>query len=155
MQTAARIRQRYSTQHILEAAAAILEDRVRSGEVMGCPDQVKSLIQLKLGVEEREHFGVLFLDTKHRMISFEIMFSGTLSQTSVYPREVARRALALNAAAVILAHNHPSGDTEASFADQALTKRLVEACQLVDVRVVDHVIVSPSETYSFAEKGLI
>jgi DNA repair protein RadC len=101
---------------------------------------------------EREVFGVLFLDTHHRLIKFEILFYGTIDSAAVYPREVVKRALTWNACAVILAHNHPSGVNEASQADRKITQRLVEALQLIDVRVLDHFIVGESIT-SFLERG--
>jgi len=100
-------------------------------------------------------FAVLFLDTQHRLIAFEEMFRGTLSQTSVYPREVIQRALALNAGAVLLAHNHPSGVAEPSRADEFLTQQLQSALALVDVRVLDHLVVAREGITSFAERGLL
>ena len=98
---------------------------------------------------------MLFLDAQHRLLQFDEMFRGTLTQTSVYPREVVRRALALNAAAVILAHNHPSGVAEPSRADEFLTQSLKSALQLVDVRVLDHMVVGRTQVVSFAERGLL
>jgi len=100
-------------------------------------------------------FGVLFVDAQHRLTAFEVLFRGTLAQTSVHPREVVRRALSLNAAAVVLAHNHPSGLAEPSRADEMLTSALKQALALVDVRVLDHVIVARGCTVSFAERGLL
>ncbi len=108
-----------------------------------------------LGGRHQEVFLWLFLDTQHRVIASEELFHGTLNQTSVYPREVVKRALAHNAAAVILAHNHPSGVAEPSQSDQLLTDVLKQALNLVDVRVLDHFVVGASQTLSFAEKGLI
>ena len=104
---------------------------------------------------DREAFGVLFLDVQHRLIRFEVLFTGTLMQTPVYPREVVRRALALNAAAVVLAHNHPSGNPEPSPADRQLTVTLQLALRLVDVRVVDHLVIGWPGVVSFAERGLL
>jgi DNA repair protein RadC len=108
-----------------------------------------------LGARQQEVFLVLFLDTQHRVIASEELFHGTLSQTSVYPREVVKRALAHNAAAVILAHNHPSGVAEPSQSDQLLTDALKQALNLVDVRVLDHFIVGTGTILSFAERGLM
>lgn len=116
---------------------------------------VKSYCQLKLALSEREEFGVLFLDNQHHLIDFEIMFKGTINAAAVYPREVAKLALKLNAAAVILTHNHPSGILEASNADKVITDRLVKALSLIDVRVLDHVIVSVKGSMSFSEEGLL
>ena len=108
----------------------------------------------KLAGFEHEVFAVLFLDTRHRLIEYREMFHGTIDSASVYPREVVKEALRLNAAAVILSHNHPSGSPEPSQADKVLTQRLKEALGLVEVRILDHVIVGGMETVSFAEKGL-
>ena len=116
---------------------------------------VRDYLQLLLAGRQQEVFLVLFLDTQHRVIAAEELFHGTLSQTSVYPREVVKRALAHNAAAVILAHNHPSGVAEPSQADQLLTSALKQALGLVDVCVLDHFVVATGQTLSFAEKGMI
>jgi DNA repair protein RadC len=116
---------------------------------------VRDYLQLLLGGRHQEVFLVLFLDTQHRVIASEELFHGTLNQTSVYPREVVKRALAHNAAAVILAHNHPSGVAEPSQSDQLLTSALKQALSLVDVRVLDHFVVAVGQTLSFAEKGLL
>lgn len=123
--------------------------------VFPCPDSVKTYLRLHLAGEQREHFAVLFLDVQNRFIAFETMFIGTLTQTSVYPREVVCAALAHEAAAVVLAHNHPSGTTTPSRADQALTHSLKSALSLVDVRVLDHVIIGRNEALSMAERGLL
>lgn len=123
--------------------------------VFSSPDAVKTYIHLHLGGEQRERFSVLFLDVQNRFIAFEMMFIGTLTQTSVYPREVVCAALAHGAAAVVLAHNHPSGTVTPSRADEALTQTLKAALRLVDVRVLDHVIVAPGEALSMAERGLL
>jgi DNA repair protein RadC len=112
-------------------------------------------LQLQLGSRDHEIFAVLFLDTQHRLIVLEEMFRGTLSQTSVYPREVVVRALALNAANVVLAHNHPSGTAQASRADEAITQTLKAALALIDVRVLDHFIVTSTQAVSMAELGLM
>lgn len=140
---------------VAELARRALQQELRAGPVLDAPARVRDFLKLQLGSAAREVFAVLFLDTRHRLIRFEPMFHGTLAQTSVHPREVARRALELHAAAVILAHNHPSGAAEPSAADQALTRTLVQALALVDVRVLDHVIVGERAGFSFAEHGLL
>lgn len=145
---------------ILELARKILERRLRRPEnVFTSPDQVKlflSVANAQHADQSRERFGVLFLDSQHGLIALETLFEGTLSQTSVYPREVVRRALQLNAAEVILTHNHPSGVVEASHADISLTQTLKSALALVDIRVLDHIITTPgTATYSLAERGQV
>lgn len=140
---------------IIARALAILARRVATGPVMESPNATRQCLQLRLGGLEHEVFAVMFLDAHHRVIETLDMFNGTLSATSVYPREVVKAALRLNAGAVVLAHNHPSGCAEPSHADYALTQTLKSALGLVDVRVLDHIIVSPSETMSFAERGLL
>ena len=116
---------------------------------------MRDYLQLQLGARPHEIFAVLFLDSQHRLIVLEELFRGTLGQTSVYPREVVIRALALNAANVVFAHNHPSGSARPSRADEALTQNLKAALALVDVRVLDHFIVTRTEAVSMAELGLI
>lgn len=139
----------------IKAAIAIIERRIRSGLFLDSTQRVKDYLRLQLGTLEHEVFAVAFLDAQHRLIRLEEMFRGTLGQTSVYPREVVRRALELNAGAVVLAHNHPSGSTEPSRADEYLTSTLKSALALVDVRVLDHVVVSCEGATSMAERGLI
>jgi DNA repair protein RadC len=117
--------------------------------------RVKEYLRLQIGGREHEVFVVLFLDAQNRLIRLEELFRGTLTQTSVYPREVVKRALELNAAAVVLAHNHPSGAAEPSRADEFLTQTLKSALGLIDVRVLDHLVVTRSEVVSFAERGLL
>ncbi len=140
---------------LIAAALAVLSARLKVGPLFNSPQSVKDYCRLKLGGLEHEEFGVLFLSSQHQLIAFESMFRGSLTQTSVYPREVVKRALALNAGAVILTHNHPSGQVEPSRADEHLTQALRAALALVDVRVLDHVVVSPSAALSFAEAGLL
>jgi DNA repair protein RadC len=123
--------------------------------VFTSPQMVKDYLSMKLGALPHEVFAVMFLDSQQRLISCEEMFRGTLSQTSVYPREVVKRALALNAASVILAHNHPSGVLEPSRADELLTQTLKSSLALVDVRVLDHFVVGAAGALSFAERGLL
>lgn len=127
----------------------------KPGAVMSSPQVPKDLCQLEMAGLEHEVFCVLFLDAQHRLVTLERMFTGTLTQASVYPREVVKRALQLNAAAVILAHNHPSGMVEPSRADEHLTQSLKAALNLIDVRILDHIIVSNEGTTSLAERGLI
>jgi len=141
---------------IITLAIEILGRRMRvAGEVFSSPESVKHYCQLKIGSREHEVFGVLFLDSQNRLIEFEEMFRGTLTQTSVYPREIVIAALSHQAAAVVLTHNHPSGLTQPSRADESLTQVLKSALALVDVRVLDHVVVSEGSTFSIAVKGLI
>jgi DNA repair protein RadC len=140
---------------VAEMARRALVQRLAQAPVFESPEQVKQYAQLQLGNLAHEVFAVLFLDAQHRLIRLEEMFRGTLTQTSVYPREVARRALELHAAAVILAHNHPSGLAEPSRADEFLTQGLKSALQLLDVRVLDHLVVGRGEVVSFAERGLL
>jgi len=142
-------------QAILEMSRRALKEELQRGDALNSPRAVRDFLQLLLGGRQQEIFVVLFLDTQHRVIASEELFHGTLSQTSVYPREVVKRALAHNAAAVILAHNHPSGVAEPSQSDQHLTTALKQALGLVDVRVLDHFVVSVGQVLSFAEKGLI
>ena len=132
-----------------------LAQRLKEREIFTTPQAVSQYLQLHLATRPHEVFAVLFLDAQHRLIALEEMFRGTLTQTSVYPREVVVRALHHHAAAVVLAHNHPSGGVEPSRADEALTQTLKGALALVDVRVLDHVIVAAGQTLSMAEKGLI
>ena len=142
-------------QAVLEMSRRALKEEMQRGNALNSPRAVRDYLQLLLGGRQQEVFLVLFLDTQHRVIASEELFHGTLSQTSVYPREVVKRALAHNAAAVIFAHNHPSGVAEPSQSDRQLTDALKQALSLVDVRVLDHFVVSVGKTLSFAEKGLI
>ena len=142
-------------QAVLEMSRRALQEELQRGDVLSSPRAVRDYLKLLLAGRGQEVFMVLFLDTQHRVIAFEELFHGTLSQTSVYPREVVKRALAHNAAAVILAHNHPSGVTEPSQADQLLTSALKQALALVDVTVLDHFVVAAGQTLSFAERGLL
>lgn len=119
------------------------------------PQAVKDYCRLRIGACEQEVFAVLFLDSQHRLIACEEMFRGTIAQTAVYPREIVKRALSLNAGAVIISHNHPSGLAEPSRSDAYLTATLKTALAMIDVRVIDHIVVSAIETVSFAERGLI
>jgi DNA repair protein RadC len=142
-------------EEVLHQARRVLSQWVRRGATMSSPQAVKDHLSLHLGVLEHEVFCVLFLDAQHRIIELRQMFRGTVSQTSVYPREVVKEALSLNAAAVVLAHNHPSGLAEPSRADEFLTQSLKTALALVDVRVLDHFVVAGADCVSFAERGLL
>ena len=145
-----------SDDEVIAKALSIIKRRLRKpGEAMTSPQSVKDYLTIKLAELEHEVFFTLWLDGQHRVIQFGSMFRGTMNQTSVYPREVVKEALRLNAGAVIFAHNHPSGMPEPSRADEMLTKTLQEALALVDVKVLDHIIVGGTTTVSFAEKGLI
>lgn len=141
---------------VVRHALAIVSKRLRDpGALLTQPDAVRLYLRLLLTDAECELFVALFLDAQHRLLETEEMFRGTLAQTSVYPREVVKAALKHNAAAVILAHNHPSGVAEPSRADELLTTSLKQALALVDVRVLDHFIVAGSNVISFAERGLL
>ena len=140
---------------ILAAAEAILFKRMeRLGKVTD-PNDAADFLRLRLGGLEHEEFHVVFLDTRHRIIAVEGLFRGTVDGAEVHPREVIKRALKHNAAAVILAHNHPSGNPEPSAADRAVTARLKQALALLDIRVLDHIIVSGEGTTSMAKQGLL
>lgn len=140
---------------VMELARRGLTAGLREEPVFTTPQRVKDYLQMRLGALPHEVFAVLFLDAQQRLIACEEMFRGTLTQTSVYPREVVKRALELNTASVILSHNHPSGVLEPSRADELLTQTLKSSLQLVDVRVIDHVVVARSGALSFAERGLV
>jgi DNA repair protein RadC len=140
---------------VLELARRAMGQRLQEREVFADPQAVKYYLQLHLGSRPHEVFAVLFLDSQNRLLAMDEMFRGTLTQTSVYPREVVQSALHHKASAVVLAHNHPSGAVQPSRADEALTQTLKAALALVDVRVLDHVIVAAGQTLSMAEQGLI
>lgn len=140
---------------VLELARRAMAQRLQEREVFASPDAVKQYLQLHLAMRPHEIFAVLFLDVQNRLLAMEELFRGTLSQTSVYPREVVKRALELQAAAVVLAHNHPSGSVQPSRADEMLTQTLKTTLALIDVRVLDHIIVAPGEALSMAERGLL
>jgi DNA repair protein RadC len=140
---------------VIEMTRRALAEQMSERPVFDSPGRVKDFLSLQLRALEHEVFAVMFLDGQHRLLGVEEMFRGTLTQTSVYPREVVKRALALNAGAVVLAHNHPSGLAEPSRADEFLTQTLKSALQLVDVRVLDHVVVGQGQAVSMAERGLL
>lgn len=140
---------------VLELARRALAERLKERAVFDSPDAVGQYLQLHIASRPYEVFAALFLDAQHRLIAMEELFRGTLTQTSVYPREIVIRALHHHAAAVVLAHNHPSGSVEPSRADESLTQTLKAALALVDVRVLDHVIVAAGRTLSMAGRGLV
>ena len=142
-------------QAILELARRHLGERLQRGDLLLNPEATRRYLITTLGDLPHEVFCCLFLDTRHRLICYEELFQGTIDGASVHPREVVRRALHHNAAAVILAHNHPSGVAEPSDADQRITRRLKQALQLVDIRVLDHLLVGDRTAMSFAEHGLL
>jgi DNA repair protein RadC len=140
-------------QAVLELAKRAISEELQSGVTLNSPHAVKQYLQLLLGSKPYESFVVLFLDVKNRLIASEELFRGTLTHASVYPREIVKASLAHNAASILLAHNHPSGNSEPSTADKTLTQALKQALALVDIRVLDHFIVAGPEVYSFAEHG--
>ncbi|RCW76222.1 RadC family protein [Pseudorhodoferax soli] len=140
---------------VLELARRVLTQQLRERPLFNAPQQIKDYLQLQLAGRPHEVFAVVFLDSQHRLIALEELFRGSLAQAHIYPREVVVRALAHHAAAVVLAHNHPSGNAEPSRADELLTQQLKAALALVDVRVLDHVIVAPGQALSLAERGLL
>jgi DNA repair protein RadC len=140
---------------VVELARRALREQLTLQPLFDTPAKVKDYLRLQLGSRPIEVFAVLFLDAQNRLLRLEEMFRGSLTQTSVYPREVVRRALELHAGAVVLAHNHPSGAAEPSRADEFLTQTLKSALQLVDVRVLDHLVVGRDQVVSFAERGLL
>ena len=142
-------------QAIFEMSRRALNEQLKQQDMLNSPQQVRDYLVLKIGSQHKEVFLVLFLDTQHRLIASEEMFTGTLKETSVYPREVVKRALHFNAAAVILAHNHPTGVAQQSSADELITRELGKALALVDVKVLDHFIVAGNQVLSFSERGLL
>lgn len=142
-------------QAVLELARRSLREEIRREPALSSPDKVRDYLKMTLAHREHEVFMALFLDAQNRLLTADELFRGTLTQTSVYPREVVKRALAFNAASVIFAHNHPSGVAEPSRSDELLTASLKQALGLVDLRVLDHLIVAGSSTVSFAERGLL
>jgi DNA repair protein RadC len=142
-------------QAVLELARRALSEELEAGSTLSSPQTVRQYLQLSMANKPYESFAVLFLDVRNRLIAAEELFRGTLTHTSVYPREVVKAALAHNAASIIIAHNHPSGTPEPSAADRALTQALKQALNLVDIRVLDHFVVAGRHVYSFAEHGQI
>jgi DNA repair protein RadC len=143
-------------QQIIEQALTILFSRLREpGQALSNPKDTMDYLTLQLADKEQEVFCCLFLDNRHRVIEFKDMFYGTINGASVHPREVVKQALKINAAAVIFAHNHPSGVAEPSEADKVLTRKLSEALSIVDIRALDHIVIGGNDNVSFAERGLI
>jgi DNA repair protein RadC len=142
-------------QAIFEMSRRALNEQLQQGDVLASPQAVREYLVLKLGAYTKEVFLVLFLDTQNRLLATEEMFSGSLTETSVYPREIVKRVLHHNAGAVIFAHNHPTGNVNQSQADELLTKQLQQALALIDVKVLDHFIVAGNQTLSFSQKGLL
>ena len=140
---------------VIAAALGILERRIRTAECLASPQAVRDYLRLRLGAREHEVFMAVWLDAQHRVIATEELFAGTLTQTSVYPREVVKAALRNNAGAVLFCHNHPSGVAEPSRADELLTASLKQALALVDIRTLDHFVVAGARVVSFAERGLL
>ena len=142
-------------QAVLEMSRRALQEEMKSGDALNSPRAVRDYLHLLLRHRPQEVFMAIYLDAQHRVLTSEELFSGTLTQTSVYPREVVKRVLHHNAAAVVFAHNHPSGVAEPSQSDRMLTDALMQALSLVDVRVLDHFIVAGGNVMSFAEQGMI
>ena len=140
---------------VLEISRRYLEERVRAGKVLGSSRITRDYLMARLKGYPHEVFGCLFLDNRHKIIRFEELFTGSISAAMVHPREIVRKVLSYNAAAVIFCHNHPSGNPEPSDADRQLTERLKDTLHLVDVRVLDHIVVGAGSTVSFAERGMI
>lgn len=140
---------------ILEAARNVIQSKLVKGEAFTSPEAVKEFLVMKLGGFEHEVFSIILMDNQHKVISYLEMFRGTVNSATVHPREIVKTALAANASAVIISHNHPSGFPEPSGSDRAITKRLKDALELVDIRVLDHIIVAGLESVSFAERGII
>jgi len=144
-----------SEEAIMTMAQAISEKKLAPGATVTSPQATETYLQNLLAGEEQELFGAVFLNTRHKIIKFEIMFKGTIDGASVHPREVVKKGLLLNAAAVIFVHNHPSGDPEPSQADIQITGRLKSALALIDIRVLDHIIVGVEGVTSLAQRGSI
>jgi DNA repair protein RadC len=144
-----------SSEQIIESALSILDEKVMRNGLISVPADAGAFFSLRLGQLEHEVFAAIFLDAQSRIIEYSEMFRGTLTQTSVYPREVIKAALRCNCASIIFAHNHPSGVPEPSRADELLTQTLKSALALVDVRVLDHIVVAGGASLSFAQRGLL
>jgi DNA repair protein RadC len=142
-------------QSVVTLAMKLLSIKHRAGKTLSSPAETRDFLRLRLAEYRNEVFGCLFLDNRHRIIAVRELFQGTIDGASVHPRVVVQHALEVNAAAMVFFHNHPSGVAEPSRADEMLTRRLKEALALVDVRVLDHFVVSADESVSFAERGLL
>ena len=144
-----------STKQMYKLMLSLLEKEYFRTDQLTSPDKTRQYLQVKLAQYEQEVFCCIYLDSQHNVIGFEELFTGGLDSCSVYPRQVVKRCLHYNAAAVVFSHNHPSGDPLPSNADEVITKRLKDALALVDIRVLDHIVVGGAKTISFAEQGLI
>jgi DNA repair protein RadC len=142
-------------QSLMTLALTLLEEKHRPGEALTSPDDTRRDLRLRLAGYQNEVFGCVFLSNRHHVIEVAELFQGTIDGASVHPRVVVQRALACNAAALILYHNHPSSVAEPSHADEAITRRLKEALALIDVRIIDHLVVTAGEAVSFADRGMI
>ncbi len=142
-------------QSLMALALIMLEEQHRPGEVLDSTEETRRYLRIRLAEYKNEVFGCIFLNTRHRIIEVTELFQGTIDGASVHPRVVVQKALVCNAAAIAFFHNHPSGVAEPSHADEAITRRLKEALALVDIRVLDHFVVTAGESVSFAERGLI
>ena len=148
--------EKHSDDEVINHALNILKSRLNKPIMkVDCPNDGINFLKLKLAPLEHEVFAVMFLDNRHQLIKYEEMFRGTIDGASVYPREVVKRALQLNAAALIIAHNHPSGIPEPSKADETITIRLKDACGLVQIRLLDHIVVGGMDIVSLAERGIL
>ncbi len=147
----------YTTEEkaILDRAMSILESKINTEKPLVSSGMTRDYLKIRLAPLEHEAFGVLFLDNQHRVLAFSVLFRGTIDGSAVYPREVIKEALQHNAAALVFAHNHPSGVSEPSAADVAITRKLRLAAQHMDIRVLDHIVISVTESVSLAERGLL
>lgn len=149
---------RYRVAHpsaVTAAASEVMQQEFRRGPVLNSPDTVRRFLRARMAYLEHEIFGMIVVDNRNRVIDYKDLFRGTIDGSSVHPREVVKEVLALNGAAVILAHNHPSGSPEPSQADEVITRRLKSALALLDIRVLDHLVVTRDSCVSFAERGLL
>jgi DNA repair protein RadC len=142
-------------QDIMDMAVTLVEKRFQRGNALSSPAETRTFLKIKLHGYEHEVFGAIFLDSQHAVLSFDLLFRGTIDSATIYPREVVKQALSYNAAAVIFVHNHPSGSAEPSEADKRITQRLVNALTVLDIRVLDHLVVGGVDVVSFAERGLL
>lgn len=140
---------------VIEQAMAILDKRMRRGPIFTDSKTVGNYLKLQLQGHEREHFAAMFLNTRHNLLAYEVLFTGSLDCAEVHPREIVKQALRHNASAVVVAHNHPSGDPTPSAADRAITLRIRDALRMVDIRLLDHFVIGVGEPYSMASKGEI
>ncbi len=140
---------------VYEAYARLIATKFQRGRQLASPCDTEDFLIAQLQHKEEEHFGMVSLDNRHRILSYDVLFHGTIDNTTVYPRVLVRHALKINAAAVILAHNHPSGEAEPSDADRTITRRIRDALELVDIRLLDHLVVGSGRCISLAARGLL